>query len=508
MKVKELVLSILLGTQAASQTLLADTTADQIESLKQQIVQLNAKVIALEHQAAATQTQPAPAASAGSRLEQLDQQIRVLERKRELDLEAAAEQAKQTPRISVGAGGLNVSSADTNFVFALHGVLQTDNRTFFDDGGIAGNDGFQLRRARPILQGTVFRDFDFLFVPDFGNSAVQIFDACLNYRCRPELQLRAGKFKSPVGLEQLQADRDILFNERSLATDLVPNRDLGFQLWGDLTGGAFSYALGVFNGAGDLRNSGNSDFEDHREFAGRVFFQPFRTCSSDVLRGLGFGVAGSFGDVSPNGNGLPATTGGSLPGYTTDGQQQFFAYNPDKLGTNTPVVVADGLHWRLSPQAWYYCGPFGLLAEYVISNQRVTRTVAAPFTSASLEHTAWNVTASWVLTGEAATYADVSLRYPFDPRAGHWGAFQLIARYAALDIDDAAFPTFASATSSASAADAWSVGFNWYLSRNVRLGTSYSRTTFTGGGGSGTTAPAIVTRQPEQVLFTRLQLAF
>ena len=57
-------------------------------------------------------------------------------------------------------------------------------------------------------------------------------------------------------------------------------------------------------------------------------------------------------------------------------------------------------------------------------------------------------------------------------------------------------------------AQAWSVGLHWYLNKNIRLSTSYSRTTFTGGGGAGTTAPATITRQPEQVFFTRLQLAF
>jgi hypothetical protein len=36
----------------------------------------------------------------------------------------------------------------------------------------------------------------------------------------------------------------------------------------------------------------------------------------------------------------------------------------------------------------------------------------------------------------------------------------------------------------------------------------FSHTTFTGGGGAGTSAPATVTRKPENVLFTRIQLAF
>ena len=38
--------------------------------------------------------------------------------------------------------------------------------------------------------------------------------------------------------------------------------------------------------------------------------------------------------------------------------------------------------------------------------------------------------------------------------------------------------------------------------------TSFSHTHFNGGGGAGTSAPAAVTRKDENVLFTRIQLAF
>jgi len=83
-----------------------------------------------------------------------------------------------------------------------------------------------------------------------------------------------------------------------------------------------------------------------------------------------------------------------------------------------------------------------------------------------------------------------------------------VARYAELDIEDDAFPLFANPATSASAAQAWSAGLNWYLNKNMLVKLSYSRTTFTGGGGAGAPAPATVTRQPENVLFTRVQLAF
>ncbi len=451
---------VIAGGLIASQRVLADDTTDQINALRQQ-------------------------------MDALDQKVRVLERQKELDVEAADAKAKETPKIVVGNNGLSVASGDSNFVFQLHGVIQTDSRTFFvdqDNHGkdIQGNDGFILRRARPIFQGTLYKDFDFVFVPDFGGSTVQIFDAYMNYRYAPWLQVRGGKFKVPVGLEQLQSDPYTFFNERALPTDLVPNRDLGFEFLGDVAGGRISYAAGIFNGVGDSRNSANSDFEDHREFAGRLFFQPFKGGSINALQGLAFGVAGSWGNISSNATGLPS-------GYLTDGQQTFFTY--------TNNVVANGQHWHLAPQGYYYYGPFGLLGEYTISGQRVTKGAA----SANLQNTAWQIAGSWVLTGEDSSYVGVTPKHPFDPRANHWGALQLVARYADLDVDNKAFPIFANPAVSASDAKAWAVGLNWYLNRDIRINTSFSRTTF---GGNINPTQATVTRQPEQVVFTRVQVAF
>jgi phosphate-selective porin OprO/OprP len=429
-------------------------------------------------------------------IQALDQKVRILERKQELDVEARAERAKTIPTVSVGASGLSIQSTDSNFVAQIHGLLQVDNRTFFHDKHITGNDSIVLRRVRPIFSGTLFKDIDYQIVPEFGGSSPSIVDAYLNYRFRPELQLRAGRFKVPVGLEYLQSDTVTAFAERSLVTDLVPGRDLGFQLGGDIAGGVASYAVGVFNGVGDARNSSNSDFEDHREVAGRLFFQPFKNNPKlAAFQGLGLGVGASFGNTSSNATGLPNNSG-----FATDGQQTFFAY--------TNGVVANGDHFRISPQASYYYGPFSLLGEYALSEQRVSRSTA-PRTSATLRNTGWGITAGWVLTGESAAFNGVTPRKPFSIADGGWGAFQLVGRYAALDIDDKTFPLYADPLASATEARAWGVGLNWYLNKNFKLATSYHHTDFSGGGRSTLlTSPAVVTRQAEDLWLTRVQLSF
>ena len=460
MKLKQLLVATLLGSQIARPVFAADDAT--IEALKQQI-------------------------------QELDRKVRILERQRENDQDSAVATAKTAPRISLGAGGFSFSSGNSNFVAQLHGLVQFDNRSFFADGGTKGNDGFLIRRARPILSGTVFHDFDFQFTPDFGGSSVQILDAYLNYRYNPAFQLQAGKFKSPVGLEQLQSDQGTSFNERSLTTDLVPNRDLGVALKGDLFGGVASYAAGIFNGSQDFAGATtNLSFQDTKAFVGRIFFQPWKNSDVNALRGLGFGVGGSYGGGHPNTNAATGLTSG----YMTDGQQKFFSYS---AGVN-----ADGTQWRISPQAYYYYGPFGLLGEYVISDAQVRKGT----TSATLQNNAWEISGSWLLTGEDAAYAGVTPLHPFDPRNNKWGAWQLVVRYANLDVDDNAFTKgFASATTSASAAQAWSVGINWYLNKNFRANASFSRTIFDSYPGSTPAATSIIAR-PENVLFTRLQLVF
>ncbi len=445
MKLNQLILTAAIGAQfvfpawAADDTATNSTEAAEIEALKEQVQALDQKVQGLEQQrgtesSAVTDTNQ-------EQVQELDQKVRILERQRELDQEDAAAAAKTKPLVKLDAGGFTLSSADTNFVISLHGLIQLDSRIFFNDRNLV-NSGFLLRRARPIITGTVFHDFDFNFTPDFGGSAVQILDAYVNYRYNPELQLEAGKFKSPVGLEALQSDAYCSFNERSLVTDLVPNRDLGVELHGDLYGGAASYAAGIFNGAPDYNGTTvNTDSDNDKAFAGRIFLQPWKATDVDALKGFGFGVGGSY-ESDRNG------AAGLTPGYTTDGQQKFFTYSAG--------VVANGQHWRVTPQGYYYYGPLGILGEYVISDQEVSRTTA-PLGSADLRNKAWEVSAGWVLTGEDATYTGVTPRHPFNLHAGGWGAWQVVGRYEELSVDHNAFLAalpLAASTASASSAHA------------------------------------------------------
>ncbi len=478
-----------------------------VQQLQSRIADLEQKVRSLEGARILPEI-ALPAEDAPTNAE-LDQKLRVLERREELAQEAAEERARSTPQLSVGSSGFVLRSADTNFVLRLRGLVQTDTRTFFGDHPLSeGNDGFFLRRARLGVEGTLWGDFDYQLVTEFaGPNNVQVLDANVAYRYRPELRFRIGKFKSPVGHEQLLSVHHLFFNERSPVTGLVPVRNPGAQVEGESLAGRLSWAAGVYSPSGDGDNGGFGEHGDDLEFGGRLAVQPFKRSGNAWLENLAIGVGGTFTQVSSNLAGLPNNVGGTRPGYTTSAGQQLFAYN-----SPSGLTVADGPHWRVSPHLTYLKGPFGLLGEYILTRQGVLN--ATTLRTAELDHSAWQIAAQWVLTGEDATFQYLNPSRPFRPQDGNWGAWQLVGRFGQFDLDPDTFPAFANPATSARSATTWSVGINWWLNRNLRVLTSFSRTTFDGGGQinpvdpATLVSPATVTHQPENALLTRLQLAF
>ena len=420
----------------------------------------------------------------------LDQKLRILERKQALKEEEAAAAAKTAPKVTANDKGVTIASADGANTLRLRALVQGDARLFLDDGDIPNNDALVLRRARLGAEGAFNKIFEYQLVTEFAGSSTSVLDANINLAFDRKYNLRVGKFKSPVGLEQLQSDAWAFFTERAYPSQLVGNRDLGLYLHGELANGVVAYGLGVFNGVPDAGSTSNTDGDDDKEIAARLFLTPFRTSKDSVLQGLGFGIAGST-TAATSATGL---TGG----YRTDGQQNFFRY---RVG-----VISDGDAWRVSPQAYWYRGPFGVLGECVQSV--VNPRVGAAGLTRELKNSAWQVAAGWVLTGEDASYRGVVPKSNFDPAAKTWGAFELTLRIANLNIDDDAFPTFADPSAAASEARAFGLGLNWYLSKSVRATFNYFQTDFDLAVGAPALPSNAVIRQDEKALISRIQLTF
>lgn len=387
--------------------------------------------------------------------------------------------APQPPAAPVTAGWQDnfiVQSANGESRLVLGLTAQTDGRFSLDDP-LSITNTFTIRKARPTLSGRVAKYFDFKVMPDFGNGTASLLDAYFDIRFSSKFRVRSGKDKTPVGFELLQGDPYLLFPERSLASSLVPNRDVGFQVQGDLSP-RFSYAGGVFNGVPDASSSTTDVDANHsKDVAGRVVWQPFRSTltPAGALNGLGFQIGGSIGSQS-----------GALPSFRTSVGQTYFSY--------AGGTAASGDRRRITPAVFYYCRSFGGFAEYVRSTQEISRAGSG----AEIRNQGWGVTGSYVLTGEAASDRGVRPKRSFDPATGHWGAVELAARYSQLRVDPRAFTNgFAVATASRNAGS-FTVGANWYPVAFIKYYATFERTSFDGG------AP----RPAENVILLRAQVAF
>jgi phosphate-selective porin OprO and OprP len=383
----------------------------------------------------------------------------------------------EPPKVTAGPEGFTLQSGD--YKLQLRGYAQFDGRFFSGDEGKLAIDTFALRRVRPVFQGTLGKSFEFQIMPDFGGGITVLQDAWLDFKPSQKLRVRVGKYKSPVGLERLQSATALTFVERAFPTLIVPNRDVGVMLHGELAGGIVAYAAGVFDGAPD-GGSVDADLNDSKDVAGRVFLSPFRKTKS-ALQGLGFGIAGTTGKQS-----------GALPAYKSSGLVSVI--------TILTGITADGTRQRYSPQLSLYSGRLGLLAEYAHSESWVKKPDS---TRLQVGASAWEVTASVCLTGETASYGGVRPKKPFDPSKGQWGALELAARVHGLELDRGAFDGgVVDPVKSARKVFAWGVGVNWSMTRNVKQVVDFERATFTGGAAAGGD------RAPENAIFIRTQVSF
>ena len=264
-----------------------------------------------------------------------------------------------------------------------------------------------------------------------------------------------------------------------MASDLLPVRDLGGQLKASLLRNALTCEAGYFSGAEDGMNA-KFEWRGTNEGVARLFLRPFAAAGAP-LQPLGLGAAASIGRSHH-----------TPPTFLTIGQQTFFRYMPD--------VWSIGQHKRLTPQADYFRGPFGVLAEYVVSGLTVRTSSEHRY----LSNHGWQLAGSIVLTGERNSYDGIRPAHALEPTWDfhHWGALEIAFRHSYLGLDANSFPLYASPTASAKAASESAVGVNWYINRHVKFITDYEYTSFQM---ATDTVPGLIA---ERVVMTRMQTTF
>lgn len=491
----------------------------------QSLAELKSQLDALQSKVAALEARPAINDTLRAKLE--NQPVITLDQR---GFRMASPERTET-RIVTGPDGQSYDQVVTleegdAYKFRLGTLLQPQGRFFIETPDDTST--FLMRRARLIADGTVARNFDFNFQVDLLSSGlwvtntapantVTVQDAWINAKAWDWLQLRVGKMKSPIGIERWQSANARWFTDLITTTYLAPNRSIGAMLHGNVYGGVAQYWASLVNGEPD---GGSSDFsaggQNTKEFQGRLALTPFARTDWEPLKELTVGAGVTY---APQLNGLGR--------YGTANQQQFFTYNS---GTINATLANPGEQVRFVPNLTYFWGPFGLYAEAAWSTVGLTgattekvskstsvkdkngKTIGTFSTTSNVTNAnsysenftnfAWQVAASYMLTGEKNSFRAIKPNRPFNPSTGGWGALQVAARAGQLTVDDGIFPVYANPGIWSRQSTTVGASLNWILNENLKLTLQYDYTSFLGGAADGGNAP------DNNAITTQLQLSF
>jgi phosphate-selective porin OprO/OprP len=431
-------------------------------------------------------------------VESVDQRLRILERKLELEKEDADAKAKAATTPAAAASGFSLTSGDKNYALQFRFLGQLDYRQFFNDDKAANGNTFTLRRVRPTLAGSVGKNVEFQFTPEFAGgdpttSQVTLLDVWASYKVNPAFGIKAGKYTLPVVVE---TGSNRHFNESPYPNFLAQNRDLGIELFGS-PNAFIDYRLGVFNGVrNEASGNTNADFDNKKTIAGRLTLKPLAG-TDGALKPLALSLGFSTGKEIGTPNASPNQT---LTNVNSVSRRAFFNF-----GTANTI---NGTRTRISPAATLYSGPFSAVAEYITEKGDYSRyntaTPAVAVASFTAKNEAWRATVGYVLTGEASS-GNVNPKKPFTPGGDGWGAFEVAAFASGIDFDDELFANFPGTqdggiaeAGNARLATSFGLAGNWYLTRNISVRLNLEETRF----------HKAFTRDTEKAASLRLQVQY
>lgn len=202
-----------------------------------------------------------------------------------------------------GREGFTISSKKGDFLFKPYLLVQTGmHLNWYDDEGLdkaynqdnMANSGFSVPYAVLGFTGKAFGKVAFnLSINAAASSGALLQQAWFDIQWRPELQLRAGKFKTPFTHAYLTTLGETLmpqlpvsltssvilpYSLNAVTPQIGTGFDLGIELHG-LLNGRWGYQIGLFNGTGINVNNATKTFSDDWHipsllYAGRLTYMP------------------------------------------------------------------------------------------------------------------------------------------------------------------------------------------------------------------------------------------
>lgn len=328
-------------------------------------------------------------------------------------------------------------------------VMPADYTTFDQDAASreqVGNqqDTFEARSLRLMARGhfMLFRKWNYVASYEYKGFANEPGDpdwAATDLRVSTDIghlgTLTVGKMKEPYSYEMVGDAANLPHTERLLSPFFV-SRNEGVQLSNTMFGQRGTWAVGWFN---DWLTKGDDFSDSGNDFAGRVTALPVWSEDGARYLHLAVGVRYYAGDDDTlRFRGQPAS-------HVSD----FFV--------DTGNIAGDHA-WNTGLEALWNVAGFSLLGEYVTSS-------VSSRDSGDPDFDGYYVTAAYVLSGE---------HRPYDRKAGYarrvmpqgrGGAWELMARYVRVDLDDQSVR--------GGVMDGWWAGVNWWATRRWKASITY-----------------------------------
>lgn len=354
------------------------------------------------------------------------------------------------------------------------------------------DDGENLRRARIGLVGKFLGDWNYALIYDFGGSsdgfggtapgslpgggASGVENAYLSYTgFKPfggKMAIEGGVLNVPYTLDQATSSNDILFMERSAATNV---------------------ATGI--AAGDFRSAVGTRWWNDVFFAGAYVTGP---SSGAIHSASGTSPAGTTEQYGAATRVAGQIVSGKDYSLHLGGNAQWLIQPPHNLMTNTQsLTLSDRPELRIDParlisatianasgaqvysiEAAATYGSLILQGEYYWYNvdrggMTGVPTVAAP----SVNFQGGYAQAGYVLTGEThhynpatASYGGIKPTRPFSLDGNGWGAWEIAGRVSTIDLNDQLGTTTGIAGGRQTV---YTAALNWYVNNNIRFMLNY-----------------------------------
>ncbi len=359
-------------------------------------------------------------------------------------------------------GFITWESKDQKYRMWMDNRIYLDGATYFDnyDNDLTYDENKErgqlnvpgqaltLRRMRFALKANVGDDWYGEIDFDFAGNEVDIKDAYIRRYLGDWGQLRVGQFRMPQGMQQTTTSRYLKLMERANAYNFNPNRKLGigYSSWSD----NYMFGLGLFTE--EVQNIDSKEY-----FKGNIH---------DVEPMKGISSRASYYPINKQGRLIAVGMGYT---YNTPGIDDRIKIDPKD---ETKVSQMEFLQAKVKDVSAYQninfelagsYGPFRATAEYYMAS--MTRSDASLET---VNFSGFYVQGAWLITGENHAWNHREAEFTQVRAKSKKGAWELAARFSNISLNDYDAEVYGGA------GDYYTVGLNYYASRNVKFMVNYT----------------------------------